>query len=85
MYKSPNAMPVNYQVMSAQMMGQPIPQAYSSQKQLPETLEDLYNLKLDRIDRALKNREEKNCGRRMASCTSEYSSPATHGIGFLRK
>lgn len=46
-------------------------------QQLPKTLEDLYNKKLDYIDRAVKSREERNWGRRMVNWTSNYSWAAT--------
>lgn len=46
-------------------------------RQLPKTLEDYYNLKLEYVNKVVKAREERNWGRRMVSWTSNYSWEAT--------
>ncbi len=58
--------------------GAPLPNPIAAiKRQLPETLEDLYNQKIECMGKAIKYREERNWGRRMTCWTNEYSWQAT--------
>ncbi len=73
-----NAVPSGYQMAPGQMMGQqPMNPLLLIRRQLPETLEVLYEQKLELMKRTIKYREEKNWGRRMPSWTAEYVWPGT--------